>query len=393
MILILTYMQYLPNDANLRIVIFIFMSKKEILISGLSLFLFCNSPAFSQTTIDLIHNSKRTGDIVEMYKILTDNIWDLTSSDKQGYAVYEKNEDFKEDTITVLFNGTRKYYEYHCDSLLYVTLENPQNIESFYLPEVSCIFPMKLGDNYSGLLASHISYCDKLILHKFGEYTIHADSIGTLTLRNGNTVENALQLSYRRKYVYEQLDSCNIDSLPQYTEAAILGKLSTEKEVYSEVEKDIYIKGYRYPIVKDIILYNAEGDPFLSETYYSLPEEQEFLVLDEPNLEARREKSGNDYSESPNKLVNIFSYISNRPGSMEVVFDIENYLVANPQNGTVQCRLLLSDNRGIVYRTKNYNVNSNSQQFSLSYSGLRHGQYVLSVVINNQIYTNNFIVD
>lgn len=369
------------------------MSKKEILISVLSLFLFCNSPAFSQTTIDLIHNSKRTGDIVEMYKILTDNIWDLTSSDKQGDAVYEKNEDFKEDTITVLFNGTRKYYEYHCDSLLYVALENPQNIESFYLPEVSCIFPMKLGDNYSGLLASHISYCDKLILHKFGEYTIHADSIGTLTLRNGNTVENALQLSYRRKYVYEQLDSCNIDSLPQYTEEAILGKLSTEKEVYSEVEKDIYIKGYRYPIVKDIILYNAGGDPFLCETYYSPPEEQELLFLDEPNLQARREDRSNDYTAPSDGLVDISSYISNRPNSMEVVFELESFLAAHPQNGIIQCRLILSDNRGIAYRTRNYSVGSNNMEISMSYSGLRRGHYILSVVIDNQVYTNNFIVE
>lgn len=369
------------------------MCKKEILISVLLLFLFCNSPAFSQMTIDLIHNSKRTGDNVEMYKILTDNIWDLASSDIQGDAVYERNEDFKEDTVTVLFNGTRKYYEYHCDSLLYVALENPQNIESFYLPEISCIFPMSLGDNYSGFLASHINYCDKLILHKFGKYAIHADSIGTLILRDGSTVENALQLSYKRKYVYEQLDSCDLDSLPQYTEEEILGKLSIEKTVYSELEKDIYIKGYRYPIIKSIILYNSEDEPFLSETYYSPPEKQEFLVLDEPNLEARREKSDCDYSESPNELMDIFSYISNRSGSMEVVFDLENYLVANPQDGTIQCKLLLTDNKGIVYRTKTYNVNSNRQEFALSYSGLRHGQYVLSVVINNQIYTNNFIVD
>lgn len=369
------------------------MCKKEILTSVLSLFLFNNSPAFSQTTIDLIHNSKRTGDVVEMYKILTDNIWDLSSSDNQGPAVYERNEDFKEDTITVLFNGTRKYYEYHCDSLLYVALENPQNIETFYLPETSCIFPMSLGDNYSGFLASHINYCDKLILHKFGEYTIHADSIGTLTLRDGNTIGNALQLSCRRKYMYEQLESNDLDSLPQYTEEAILGKLSSEKDVYTELERDIYIKGYRYPIVKDLVLYNAEGEPILGETYYSPPEEQDLLFLDEPNLEARREESGSGFSESPNELVDLFSYISNRHGSMEVVFDIENYLAAYPQNGTIQCQLLLSDNRGIVYKARNYNVDSNSQELSLSYSGLKHGQYILSVVINNQIYTNNFIVD
>lgn len=370
------------------------MCKKEILISVLSLFIVCNSPAFSQTTIDLNHNSKRTGDNVKMYKILTDNIWNLTSSDKQGDAVYERNEDFKEDTITVLFNGTRKYYEYHCDTLLYVALENPQNIESLYLPEISCIFPMALGDKHSGIFASHIIYCDKLILHKFGTYTVHADSIGALTLCDGTTIDNALQISCRREYTYEQLDSCDLDSLPQYTEAEISGKLSKGIGIYTEVERKIYIKGYRYPIIKDLELYNPESDLCLTETYYSPPEEQEVLFLDEPNLEARRGHSGNDDVQSLDESMDVFSHVNKRSGAMEVVFDIESFLAEYPQSGIIQCRLLLSDSRGIIYRTRGFSVGSSmDKEVSLSYSGLKHGHYVLSVVINNQIYTDNFIVD
>lgn len=370
------------------------MYKKILFTTTLALVLFGISPVFSQTCVDLSHNSKRTGDVVGMYKIQTENIWDLSSSDKCGNTVYESNEDFKEDTITALFNGTRRYYEYHNDSLLYVALENPQIMESFYLPETSCIFPMTLGDKFSGFIASHINYCDKLLLHKFGTYAVHVDSIGTLILRDGNTVDNALQISYRRRYMYEQLDACDLDSLPQHTEGTILGKLSIGKDVYTEIEKDIYVKGYRYPIIKDFILYKAEDEPCYNETYYSPPEEQDLLFLDEPNLEARREEGGNEYSTSPDDLVDIVSYVNNNRGAMEVVFDVESFLAAYPQHGTIQCRLILSDNRGVVYRTRNYSVNpSCSQEISLSYSGLRHGQYVLSVVINNQTYATNFIVE
>lgn len=370
------------------------MSKIELLSSLLLLFLFNCNPVFSQASIDLSHNSRRTGDAVEMYKIETDDIWDLSISDKCGAIVYEKNEDFKQDTITVLFNGTRKYYEYRCDSLLYVALENPQNMESFYLPEASCIFPMTLGDKYSGILASHINYCDKLILHKFGIYSVHADSIGTITLRDGNTVDNALQISSRRKYMYEQLDSCDLDSLPQYTKAEISGKLSTGTGIYTEIERNIYIKGYRYPIIKNLELYNPEGESCLTETYYSPLEGQEFLFLDEPNLEARREHSSNDDISSLDESVDVFSFVNKRPDAMEVVFDVERFLAEYPQSGTILCRLLLSDSRGIVYRTRSSSVDtSTDKEVGLSYSGLRHGQYVLSVVINNQIYTDNFIVD
>lgn len=371
------------------------MSIKEFSTTTLLLFLFCNSPALSQTTIDLRHNSRRTGDAIEMYRIQTSDIWDLSNSEKIGNNVYERNEDFKEDTVTVLLNGTRKYYEYRNDSLLFVGLENPQNMESFYLAETSCVFPMMLGNKHSGTLASHINYCDKLILHKFGTYTIHADSVGTLTLRDGNSIDNALQLSCRRKYMYEQLDSCNLDSLPQYAEDVILGKLSTEKGVYIEIEKNIYIKGYRYPIIKDYILCNAEGEPVLGETYYSPPEEQELLYLDEPNLEARRgPQSGSGYDSSPDAPADVFSFVNNRAGSMEVLFDIGGFLSAYPQDRTTQFRMLLSDNRGIIYRTRNYSVDpSVNQELSLSYSGLRRGQYVLSIVIGSQVYTNNFIIE
>lgn len=366
----------------------------NIKLFSTTFFLFCSSHVFSQTAIDLCHNSKRTGDAIEMYKIQTDDIWDLSSSDRCGDAVYEKNEDFKEDTITVLLHGTRKYYEYHCDSLLYVALENPQKMESFYLPEASCVFPMTLGDRYSGVLASHINYCDKLILHKFGTYNVHADSIGTLTLRDGNVIDHALQISYIRKYMYEQLDSCDQDSLPRYAEAEIRGKLSTGIGVYTEVEKNIYIKGYRYPIIKDVKLRDSENGVCLMETYYSPPEEQEAMFLDEPNLEARREHGDCGDVPSHDDCVDVFSYVDNRPNAMEVVFDLAGFLSDHPHNGTIQCWLLLSDSRGIVYRTQSNSVDSStSNELCLSYSSLRHGQYVLSVVINNQIYTNNFIVD
>lgn len=370
------------------------MSKKEIIPALLLLLLFSHSPVFSQLTIDLIHNSKRTGDAIEMYKIETDDIWNLSNSDKCGDVVYEKNEDFKQDSITVLFNGTRRYYEYRYDSLLYVALENSQNMESYYFPETSCIFPMTLGDKHSGILASHIIYCDKLILQKFGTYTVHADSIGSLTLRNGNTIDNALQISCRREYMYEQLDSCDLDSIPQYTKEEISGKLSTGTGIYTEVERNIYLKGYRYPIIKNQELYNPEGDLCLTETYYSPPEEQEVLYLDEPNLEARREHSSYDDVPTLDESVDVFSYVNKRPGSMEVVFDIESFLAEYPQSGTIQCRLLLSDGRGIIYRTRGFSVDSSmDKEVSLSYSGLKHGHYVLSVVIDNKIYTDNFIVD
>ena len=348
---------------------------------------------FSQARIDRSHNSMRIGDVVKMYQIETDNIWDLSRSEKGNNAFSETHENFKTDTITVLFNGTRKYYAFHSDSLLYVGLENPLEKDSVYIAEASIVFPMSLGDKHSGVFACHKSYCDKMRFHKYGTYTVHADSIGSLTLPDGSVVDNALEICRKRKYIYDQLDFAAQVADPIYSEAEILQQLSKGGDIYTEVEKVLYIKGYRYPIVTDFTLHAPKGEVCTKETYFTPLDEEEGILLDEANIQARSidsEKAADSTSDDDI----IASFVRNNTASKEVVFDCGRYADAYPMNGTTQCRLLLSDQKGIVYRTKEFALNSSvKSEVSVSYSGLRPGQYVMYLIINNQTYTSNFIFE
>ena len=368
------------------------MRKKKLLTIALLLSVFGNSHTFAQTRIDRSHNSMRIGDAVKKYQIETDNIWDLSKSGKGSKEFSETHENFKTDTITALFKGTRKYYALHSDSLLYVGLENPQEKDSFYIAEPTCIFPMSLGSMYNGVFACHVSYCDKMRYHKYGIYTVHADSIGTLTLPGGDTIDNALQICRKRKYVYDQLGTDTSVVAPIYSETEILHELARNSETYTEVEKVLYIKGYRYPIVTDFTLYNTNGEECTRETYFTPLDEEEALLLDEANSLAR-----NQYGAEPDDAGDnddTFSFVRNNTDAQELLFNCGKYITANHLSGTIQCKLQLSDSKGIVYRTKDFSLDSSARsEVSVSYSGLRPGQYLISLIINNQTYTSNFIFE
>lgn len=349
----------------------------------------------SQTMIDFSHNSMRTGDVVKTYKITTDNIWNLSQSEKCGEVLYESYEDFKTDTITQLFNGVRQYYVLQSDTLLCVGRENPQQKDSLYIPETSLVFPMTPGDKSEGCFAAHVNYCDKMNLHKYGMFTVHADSIGNLTLPNGDVIVNVLQISSKRTFLCDSYETDSLTDAPLYCVSEILQEMQDRSsETYSEISENLYVRGYRYPIVRDISLYLPNKTLYKRETYFFPLDDQEGISLDEANLQARRDQADGSDDNGTGKLDDTFSFISNNADTHEVIFDCAAYLTAHPSNDAMQCQLLLSDSRGIVYQSSSCVLEASAgNEIRGSYAGLRHGQYIVSLNINNQIYTSNFIIE
>ncbi len=367
--------------------------KRKLLILSLLLSVFGNSNMFAQTVIDLRHNSMKVGDVVEKYKIMTDDVWNLQQAEKCSDAVLDSYEGFKTDTITRLFNGMRKYYVYRSDSLLYVGSENPLQKESLYIPETSCVFPMSLGDKHTGTFAGIIDYCDKMRFHKYGTYTVHADSVGALALPDGTLVGDVLQVCFRRHYIYEQLRLDSQVCLPACSEVEILQRIAAGDNVYTEIEKELYAKGYCYPIVKDFLLYDPMGEPCARETYYYPLSGQETLPLDEANMQARRERHDMEGNGDAKDKDNVLSFVRQDAATMTVVFDSKGYLAVYPSVGTIRCKFLLSDSKGIVCRVKEFTLGTSAADaVGLPYSGLRHGQYIVSIVIGNETYTTNLII-
>ena len=370
------------------------MIKRELLTTTLLLFIIWASPIFSQVTIDLSHNSMRTGDVTEWHKVIANNIWDLSSSEECGKPVAGSYEDFKVDTITYLFDGTRKYFVFHSDTLLYAGSENPTRKDSTYMPEVSYIFPMSFGDKHEGCFACYIDYCDMMRLHQYGTYSVQADTVGDLTLPDGNIIKDALQICHKRKHLYEQLETDTNMVFPAYGKEDIYQKLAIDEEAYTEIERDIFIKGYRYPIVKDFALYSPEHNLYARETYYFPLYEQDCLPLDEENMEVRREQHDMQHGEGADANSILSSYISVNRMASEIVFDCSGYISANPASYREQCRLLLTDSKGILYREKDFMLDSTiTNDVIVSYSGLKRGQYVVSLIIGNQIFPSNFYLE
>lgn len=376
--------------------IYIIMYKKKLL--SILLLLgggFSISTISSQTMIDFSHNSMRMGDVVNTYRITASDIWNLSQSERYGETIYESYEDFKTETITQLFNGMRQYYVLQSDTLLCVGRENPLQKDSLYKPETYLFFPMTLGDKSEGCFATHVNYCDKMKLHKYGTFTVHADSIGDLTLPNGDVIGNILQISNKRTFLCDPYETDSLTEAPLYCDAEILQEMEAKSsETYTEVTKNLYVRGYRYPIVRDISLYTPNKILYKRETYFFPLDEQEGISLDEANQKARREQDDRNNDNGTGKPDDIFSFISNNADTHEVIFDCTRYLESHPTNDALQCQLLLSDSRGIVYQSRSFVLEASvGNDIRMSYSGLRPGQYIVSLIINNQIYTNNFIIE
>ena len=348
----------------------------------------------AQSQLTREHNSMRIGDAVKMYKIQTDDVWNLANAKKSHDAAYASIEDFKADSVTFLFNGTRKYYVLHSDSLLYLGAENPLQIDSFYIPEVSCVFPMRLKGRHDGVFACYTDYCDKMRFHKYGTYTAEADTVGTLILPDESAVRNVMQIRRTRRYMYERIDTVTAAGLPAYGAAEILLKQGAGAGIYTEVERQLYAKGHRYPIVWDCVLRNPDGEVCKRETYYKPVDDDEGLNLDEANVKARSQAGEEGDDAGGGSGFQMSAFVRKNAETKEILFDCGRYASSYPTDGKERCKMLLSDIRGFACRLREFALDASAQgEVGVSYAGLRRGHYVMHLTIADQTYTENFIIE
>ena len=124
------------------------------------------------------------------------------------------------------------------------------------------------------------------------------------------------------------------------------------------------------------------------EVFYYAPEAQELLVLDEENKKIRRRMAAQGTEkENGNSDANGggggFTYhVSQDEGSETVTI---RYSSEQPANVTV----LLANSQGYVLRQASQ---TDSSLVSLSYSGLRPGQYILRITAGTHQFAEKFNV-
>ena len=341
-------------------------------------------------------NHYRSGDMLEKKQVAVkdfclnanNGVWSLEDADisKKSYQTEYTTET---DTIMMLEQGCRTYYNIGNDAVSIIGSENPQELISYDMPETWLKFPMYKGDSISGYFNGTGKYCDHLFMRHYGTYLTKTDAVGKLVLPSGDTLRNVVRLHTER---YVGTIATPIDTIkrqiPVFTVDSIINHLANDT---AKIREDIYrwyAEGYRYPVLEAKVV-SSRNEKLSEEMFYCPPEMQEQLAFDDENKQIRSRLSvddGNSSTKATEEHDNgspqfNYQYSKNEEGQIITI----NY--TTPSH--VMVSALLTNNQGVVYRQAS-KVDGTS--ITLSYGGLPCGQYILYINAGGEQYAEKFKV-
>lgn len=291
------------------------------------------------------------------------------------------------DNISVTDRFDCHTYSTRNDSVFLIQLENNQMRLVYDKPQVSCFYPMFLGDSIEGSFSGTGIFCDKRLLRQYGHYKSIADKIGYIVLASGDTLRNVIRIKTERF-------SCSL-SFPMDTIINDIPRSSLDSSTFlgdgdstkiCEVNCCYYATGYRYPILESTFLTVAGKERrSYNKVYYYSPDEQERLSLDETNISARMLKTLEEHSSYPSTAKHLRSYHIDQ-NTVNRTLNLRYELRA-----PARIRMLLCDRSGIVYREKEcQGIPGSTKELTLDYSGIRRGVYILNINVGGENYSRKF---
>ena len=359
--------------------------------SALSIILLVSCLTISGQQINQSNNHYRSGDILGKKQVSVEDfdlngkncVWSLEDADifKKSFNIEYTAET---DTMTMLERGNRTYYRHENGLVSIIGSENVQTLISYDMPETWLQFPMQQGDSVCGYFNGTGKYCDRLFMRRFGTYLTKADARGEIVLPDGDTLRHVLRLHTERyiSTLYAPIDTMKRE-IPAFTTDSIIRHMATDTMMVREDVYRWYADGYRYPVLEATIV--SHGDQKLSEElFYYAPGAQELLVLDEENKKTRERLAtanteyGNDNGNGDER---DFTYhVSQDEGS-------ETITISYSSEKSEKVSALLANSQGYVFRQASQ---TDGSALSLSYSGLRRGQYILRIVAGTHQFAEKF---
>lgn len=349
----------------------------------------------SAQEISFAHNMYRGGDVlikkmvspVDPGSTGNKKVWsleDVTIEQKKYKQAFKDNPD-DIHSIKSTESGNRNYYQLRHDTLYSQAFENNQTKITFDHPEIELLFPFSFGDSIQGVYHGTGTYCDKLRLRVYGQYSMKADAYGTLVTPEGDSIRNVLRVHKKRKGIMELFPRDTIlSSFSEFGTDSIVEKVYSEDKIIVEDEYRWYVTGYRYPVLEENII-TMYGQHITSALYTPLSQ-QETLPLDDDNLQIRN--AGHFHDETDERM---------GQGNVPIRYDYDvntashtvhfSYDLSRPAEVT----FILSDQQGIVYRKLSKKQPAGSGfTADIDYGGLRKGLYVIYIKVDEEQFVEKF---
>lgn len=287
----------------------------------------------------------------------TDQVWDFSRTD-----MIEDDYDFfysLTDSIIQRFckNCVLTYRQIQ-DSLYIMREEQPLCWIDYKTPKLQMAFPLSYGDIIETPLNGRGLYCGHLQMSRSGNISLEVDGEGTLIRAEGDTLRNVL-----RVYLLET-SAIGLDEECRTNASDIAQQEIRESYLW-------YSEDSRFPLCEVSVTTNYDNlVPYeiYKEAYlYNVKRQRN----DEKNKERDSFKKETPYN---------FDYtVSNRQN--QIVIDYQTVESAN-------IHVIIADVMGVAHRKENWISEPGRNQRNIDCSGLRHGQYIVYININGQIYNN-----
>ena len=323
------------------------------------------------------------------------HLWDfnrMQSLEKNSRQRYMMTGDSVRHHTARIEDGQRAYYDVKGDSLLLTGHENRLTKMMYDEPELFLHFPMQLGDSVEGYFHGRGTYCNRIALHSYGRYHTKITEAGSMVLPEGDTLRHVLLIHTERITGEQYYPDIHHDSLSIFTTDSIIKHLAPDTAKVHENIYRWYAEGYRYPVLEAKTVTYC-GKRLTEEMYYYPPEVQEQLVLDEENKAVRARLASEEGNGDGSSLADDgwgrngghggFNYhVSQNEGN-------ETVTVSYSSEKPVKVTTMLANSQGYVYRRAEQ---TDGSAITLSYSTLRHGQYILYVSAGNEQFAEKFSV-
>lgn len=323
-------------------------------------------------TISKEYNQPRHGDIIYIQKTNSahigdsgpDIIWNFSYAESQGNSTIAYQ--VIDSTIIKITDKGIEHFSLKGDSLLLFKQEN-QNKELRHLsPSLVNHYPIHYSDILNTTYAGEGKYCDRFFIREKGTIHVEADGYGSLVLPSADTLRNTTRIcTITTTAIQMHKDSCKKDS-------------DFNKHVVTE-HYQWYSAGYRYPVFETIIQtsYNMM-DPIASfQESYWLDLDSVSVLRDSVNEEIKR-KEEKEYQ----KPDDIFHY-SIRTENKKIIVDYDLDIDTN-------IRIIVADITGVLHKNiYQHCIADNGQSIIIDCNDMRHGQYIIYINVNGNIYSHN----
>lgn len=331
----------------------------------------------AQNVLEYSLNAPRPDDILEKQEIAyfpagdsgEDVLWDFS----ELVFVDDFHTEFicgsDSTVLTAIEPEMMRKYIVTADSLMDAGYENALHHMCYDKPVVLLTYPFPFGSRIDNTFSGEGLYCGTSSLQNRGSVCVEADSYGSISLSDEDTLRNVLRVHIIKS------GSVNMNILG---DTAVFDPDNLKQEI--EERYQWYVRGYRYPLFETVSTtsYNNMWPVSnVSRGYCYLPGEQRLLADDE-NEEIAACDSIMDAARIAGKQ-EIFHYDVDVSGtSVTVSYSLD-------QRATITS--VVCNQMGFLYRSSTVTSDA-GEGYSISFdcSGLLSGTYILYINVNGTVY-------